>query len=75
MKTLDFPAGYVILSIRRIVHISLGGVIPMDYTQAVVDLCAGGAGAAAAMKPLMLHTVLFCPVVRWVCQELRACGV
>ena len=47
----------------------------MDYTQAVVDLCAGGAGAAAAMKPLMLHTVLFCPVVRWVCQELRACGV
>ena len=47
----------------------------MDYTQAVVDLCAGTAGAAAAMKPLMLHTVLFCPVVRWVCQELRACGV
>ena len=26
MKTLDFPAGYVILSIRRSVHISLGGV-------------------------------------------------
>ena len=47
----------------------------MDYTQAVVDLCAGGAGAAAAMKPLMLHTVLFCPVVRWVCQELCTCGV
>ncbi len=26
-------------------------------------------------KPLMLQSVLFCPVLTWVCQELQACGV
>ena len=47
----------------------------MDHNIAIIDLRAGGAGADTAMKPLMLHTMLFCPVVRWVCQELLACGV
>ena len=47
----------------------------MDHNIAIIDLRAGGAGADIAIKPLMLHTMLFCPVVRWVCQELLACGV
>lgn len=47
----------------------------MDHNQAIIDLRAGGAGADAAMKPLMLQPMLFCPVVRWVCQELLPCGV
>ena len=47
----------------------------MDYKQAVIDVRAGGAGAVRAEKPLMLQTMLFCPVIRWVCQELLPCGV
>ena len=47
----------------------------MDHKIAIMDLCAGGAGADTAMKPLMLQPILFCPVVRWVCQELMDCGV
>ena len=47
----------------------------MDHNLAIIDLCAGGAGAATSMKPLMLQAVLFCPVIRWVCQELLPCGV
>lgn len=47
----------------------------MDHNLAIIDLRAGGAGADTAIKPLMLHTILFCPVVRWVCQELLPCGV
>ena len=47
----------------------------MDHNLAIIDLRAGGAGADTAMKPLMLHTILFCPVIRWVCQELLACGI
>ena len=47
----------------------------MDHNIAIIDLRAGGAGADTAMKPLMLHTILFCPVIRWVCQELLPCGV
>ena len=47
----------------------------MDHNLAIIDLRAGGAGADTAMKPLMLQPLLFCPVVRWVCQELMACGV
>ena len=47
----------------------------MDHNMAIIDLRAGGAGADTAMKPLMLHTMLFCSVVRWVCQELLTCGV
>ena len=47
----------------------------MDHKLAIIDLRAGGAGADTAMKPLMLQPLLFCPVVRWVCQELMACGV
>ena len=46
----------------------------MDHKLAIIDLRAGGAGADTAMKPLMLQPMLFCPVVRWVCQELLACG-
>ena len=47
----------------------------MDHNMAIIDLRAGGAGADTAMKPLMLQAVLFCPVIRWVCQELLPCGV
>ena len=47
----------------------------MDHKIAIMDLRAGGAGADTAMKPLMLQPILFCPVVRWVCQELMDCGV
>lgn len=47
----------------------------MDHKLAIIDLRAGGAGADTAMKPLMLQPMLFCPVVRWVCQELLACGI
>lgn len=47
----------------------------MDHNLAIIDLRAGGAGADTAIKPLMLHTILFCPVIRWVCQELLPCGV
>lgn len=47
----------------------------MDHNIAIIDLRAGGAGADTAMKPLMLHTILFCPVIRWVCQELLPYGV
>ncbi len=47
----------------------------MDHKVAIMDLRAGGAGADTAMRPLMLHTMLFCPVIRWVCQELLSCGV
>lgn len=47
----------------------------MDHKLAIIDLRAGGAGADTAMKPLMLQPMLFCPVVRWVCQELMACGI
>ena len=47
----------------------------MDHKLAIIDLRAGGAGADTAIKPLMLQPMLFCPVVRWVCQELLACGI
>ena len=47
----------------------------MDHKLAIIDLRAGGAGADTAMKPLMLQPMLFCPVARWVCQELMACGI
>lgn len=47
----------------------------MDHNLAIIDLRAGGAGADTAIKPLMLQAILFCPVVRWVCQELLPCGV
>lgn len=46
----------------------------MNYTQTIIDLRAGAAGADSAVRPLMLHTMLFCPIVRWVCQELLPCG-
>jgi len=32
-------------------------------------------GASSADKPLMLHEVMFCPVITWACQELTNCGV
>ena len=47
----------------------------MDHKQAIIDLRVGDAGADTAMKPLMLHTMLFCPVIWWVCAELLTCGV
>ena len=47
----------------------------MDHNLAIIDLRAGGAGADTAMRPLMLQAILFCPVIRWVCQELLPCGV
>ena len=47
----------------------------MDHNLAIIDLRAGGAGADTAIKPLMLQAILFCPVIRWVCQELLPCGV
>ena len=47
----------------------------MDHNAAIIDLRAGSAGADTAIKPLMLHTMLFCPVIRWVCQELLPCGI
>lgn len=47
----------------------------MNHNQAIIDLRAGGAGADTAMRPLMLHTMLFCPVIWWVCAELLTCGV
>ena len=31
--------------------------------------------SAPAEKPLMLHEVMFCPVITWACQELTNCGV
>ena len=31
--------------------------------------------ASSADKPLMLHEVMFCPVITWACQELTNCGV
>lgn len=47
----------------------------MDQKRAIIDLRVGGADADTAMKPLMLQTMLFCPVLRWVCQELLTCGI
>lgn len=47
----------------------------MDHKLAIIALCADNVGAAGVMKPLMLHTMLFCPIIRWVCQELLSCGV
>lgn len=43
----------------------------MDYSVVLFDLKTEG---APSEKPLMLQPVLFCPVLTWVCQELRACG-
>ena len=43
----------------------------MDYSVVLFDLKTEG---APSEKPLMLQPVLFCPVLAWVCQELRACG-
>lgn len=31
--------------------------------------------ASPAEKPLMLHEVMFCPVITWACQELTNCGI
>lgn len=47
----------------------------MDHKLAIIALRADDVGAAGAMRPLMLHTMLFCPIIRWVCQELSSCGV
>ena len=43
----------------------------MDYSVVLFDLKTEG---TPSEKPLMLQPVLFCPVLTWVCQELRACG-
>ena len=43
----------------------------MDCKIAFFDL----RGTSPSEKPLMLESVLFCPVLRWVCQELSVHGV
>ena len=44
----------------------------MAYHIALLDLRCG---CAAGEKPLMLRPLLFCPVLTWVCQELKERGV
>ena len=44
----------------------------MDYKIVLFD-CKGASASCA--KPLMLQTILFCPVLTWVSQELSNCGV
>ncbi|MBE6940383.1 MAG: glucosamine-1-phosphate N-acetyltransferase [Ruminococcaceae bacterium] len=43
----------------------------MDHPIVLLDLQGH---STSDTKPLMLHTVLFCPVLTWVCQELSGCG-
>lgn len=44
----------------------------MNYENAIVNLT----GAAFSVgKPLMLHELLFCPILTWVCDELQSNGV
>lgn len=44
----------------------------MAFHTALLDLRRG---CAAGEKPLMLRPLLFCPVLTWVCQELKERGV
>ncbi|MBQ2062453.1 MAG: glucosamine-1-phosphate N-acetyltransferase [Oscillospiraceae bacterium] len=44
----------------------------MGYHTALLDLRNG---CANGEKPLMLRALLFCPVLTWVCQELKERGV
>ena len=43
----------------------------MDRSIAVFDLSA----SSADVKPLMLHELLFCPVLSWTCEELSVRGI
>ncbi|MBQ0038001.1 MAG: glucosamine-1-phosphate N-acetyltransferase [Clostridiales bacterium] len=43
----------------------------MEINTVLLDLTGN---SAPADKPLMLHSVLFCPVLNWVCRELLSCG-
>ena len=43
----------------------------MGFATVIVDLKGH---SAPAEKPLMLHELLFCPVLTWLCQELSVCG-
>ena len=43
----------------------------MNFATVLVDLKGS---SAPAEKPLMLHELLFCPVLTWLCQELSVCG-
>lgn len=43
----------------------------MDHKMALFDL----RGISASEKPLMLRPLLFCPVLTWVCRELRDRGM
>ena len=43
----------------------------MDFATVLVNLKDPSVPAG---KPLMLHELLFCPVLTWLCQELSVCG-
>lgn len=43
----------------------------MAFATVLVDLKNS---SAPNEKPLMLHELLFCPVLTWLCQELSGCG-
>lgn len=66
-KRLDFPADPVIMKV-----IFEREVFLMDCKIAFFDL--KGPSACDA-KPLMLHELLFCPVLTWACEELFVRGI
>ncbi|MCI2057864.1 MAG: glucosamine-1-phosphate N-acetyltransferase [Oscillibacter sp.] len=47
----------------------------MDQMRAVICFPDGDASSGSETRPLMLETVLFCPVLEWMGQKLKAEGV
>ena len=47
----------------------------MDFAQRAVIFLDEGSSAPVRSKPLMLEAVLFCPILRWMCDKLQADGV
>lgn len=47
----------------------------MDFAQRAVIFLDEESTAPVRLKPLMLEAVLFCPILRWMCDKLQADGV
>ena len=70
IKGVDFLSVPVIIKTKN--HLREREELPMVYHTALLDLRNG---CANGDKPLMLRPLLFCPVLTWVCQELKERGV